>query len=222
MTPFDDTTAQSPKKFVKQEYRSWKIDQLPTPTNDDVMTDVTSSQIAEQVIPSVAPVINAQSSNDMVNATAKNKQVESNGLLSKEDIIALVKELVGLQEMFFYLVLENCNANKTLQTNRLKMADIAEMIQRNSNTAKYAINKVVSKGLVKRLKGRGSFNSFVQFAITKEVRKIGNVLMAHKRENNIEFDKFLTKARKIGSLMDWYNDLSKKSNISIDDPKNKI
>jgi DNA-binding MarR family transcriptional regulator len=214
------TPSQKKVDFVKEGYRSWKFDPSQIRTkDDDTESDVVASSTvhhSEQDSTLADQEVNIKPSDNLNNSITKDQKEDPNSLLSKEDIIIAIKELVGLQEKFFYLVLENCNANKTLQTNRLKMPDIAEAIQCNSGTAKYAISNIVNKGLVKRLKGRGSVNSFVQFEITREVKKIGNVLMIHKRKSDLKFDEFLTKARHIGSLMNWYNDLSKKSDISID------
>ena len=116
-------------------------------------------------------------------------------MVSDESIIAIIKTLSGLQEKFFYLVLEHCNLNSDIQTGQLKTVKLASFIGCDYRSVKTTIERVVKKSLIKRLKGKGSVAGFVQFEMLKEIKIIGNRLMLQKRNIDNEFDAFISAIR---------------------------
>jgi hypothetical protein len=127
--------------------------------------------------------------------TTERQQITNIKIISDEELVEIIKSLSGLQEKFFYLIIEYCNLNNDTQTGKLKTSKVALLIGCNYQCAKIIIERVTKKSIVKRLKGKGSIAGYIQFELLKEIKAIGNRLALQKQEIDTEFKKFILQIR---------------------------
>ena len=144
---------------------------------------------------SLTNLVDIDSGKNVINKVAKNRHLNCIPLSNKKEIIEGLTQLIGLQEKFFYLILECCNMTKSLQTPKLKTTDIAELIEGKFYTTKSVMTIVSNKGFVQRLKGKASRFSFVRFAISKEMKNMGNKFLKEKKAKDQNFVEFINKIR---------------------------
>jgi len=133
--------------------------------------------------------------NQTTTQTTMRQHLETSLLPTENELVSSIKSLSGLQEKFFYLILEYCNLNNDLQTSQLKTAKISSFIGCTYRCTKITIERIVKKNLVKRLKGKGSIAGYVQFEVLKEIKIIGNRLELQKRNSDNDFKKFIFETR---------------------------
>lgn len=132
-----------------------------------------------------------------------------------DEIIGLIKNLSGLQEKLFYIILEYCNLNNDVQTGKLKTNKLACLLGCAYRCAKTIIERLTKKNIVRRLKGKSSVAGFVQFEISKEAKLIGNSLQLQKRVSDIEFKNFIIHIRQqVGQQSDNRLDNNENSSSS--------
>lgn len=192
-TSNDSKPSSSSDKFVRKEHNSYDyyIKKNKNETNSKIANDASTDKTLTK---DIAPVSNI-SCEGVTNKVAINRQLSCVPLSAKKEIINSLTQIIGLQEKFFYLILECCNITKSLQTPKLKTTDIAELIQGKFYTTKSVMTIVSNKGFVQRLKGKSARFGFVQFAVSKEIKKVGNKFLEDKKAKDQKFSDFIDKIR---------------------------
>jgi hypothetical protein len=183
----------SNNKFVRKEHNSY--DYYFNRNSNEASSKIVDDTKVDQDLTKRVGLVDLDSSKHAISPVTNSDKLSCVSMSNKKEINDSLTQLVGLQEKFFYLILECCNITKSLQTPKLKTTDIAELIQGKFYTTKSVMTIVANKGFVQRLKGKASRFSFVQFAISKEFKKIGNQFLKEKKEKDQNFIKFIDQIR---------------------------
>jgi hypothetical protein len=169
----------------QSDHRETTVSQQPPPHQTTIRQRSDSTQTTDR------QPIRQQTDNPSDIDSTPTQTTKNNQPSPKEDSISIIKNLTGLQEKFFYVVLEYCSITEERQTGQLKTAKIASLIGCSYRCSKTTIERVTKKNIVTRLKGKSSISGFVQFEITEEIKKIGEGESLQKRNLCLDFNRFI-------------------------------
>ncbi len=126
----------------------------------------------------------------------------------------VIKSLTGLQEKIFFYIVNDCCSRGCVETRNIKTIKLAEIAKCSYGSAKMTIQRLVAKKIIIRLPGKKSWNGFVNFKITPEIRLAALEVQKEKNiDNNLD-------NKRTYSSSNIYN--NKTTTINLPEEWNKI
>lgn len=101
----------------------------------------------------------------------------------RANIYFVINSLVGLQKKMFNYLLEICISNGDICTGFISTRSMANEINCSYDTAKITLKRLINKGILKRLKGKGSRGGFIVLEIPNTIQLIA--LETKKKRSNV-------------------------------------
>ncbi len=188
------------KKFKKKQYRPWDILDVLTFENGNQISNnqlVTNKEsISNQLDTNKEPEKESISNQLDIKKTglATNKESISNHISNRnkisisnqldiktpklEETLTSIKRLYGLQRKILFYVVNHCCMRGQLSSGEITNESLRLLAKTNANTIKTAVQRLISKGLLKREFGKRGVGGFCSFIINESVR---NAVLEEKK-----------------------------------------
>ncbi|WP_133138133.1 hypothetical protein [Legionella rowbothamii] len=178
MPTIDQLAEKSKKKFVKSDYRPWNyMDEVEKESNSIQLEIKEGSYGDEAIIKNKegSPITHNKTKTVKRNNTAK---LENAGPLKDETTLDAIFRLTGHQRKIFMFIVERCASRGMLTTGVIKGEVLSEITGTSSQMVKTSIQRLVSKDLIQRERGKTGRGGFYIFSLTELIR---NAAIEYKR-----------------------------------------
>lgn len=122
------------------------------------------------------------------------RQQLDNALDNTSNIKQLMR-LAGIQRKILEFLVYVCSVKGSLETGHISTISIAEYAETSIGSIKTSINRLINKGVIKRLPGKTARGGYLNLAITEDVKEVFTdfSLDPRKASNSVDFVQFIRK-----------------------------
>jgi predicted transcriptional regulator len=225
MPTLDELANKKKKKFIKSEYRPWNyMEETDKESDSNHSVSIKESYVNQkgviresignqlEIKPPSTPHVSLQNKHE---TTIKLESVQHpvNNLSDIETTLDIIFRLTGHQKKIFIFIIDRCMSRGMLSTGAIRGETLSEITDTTMKMIKTSIQRLISKKLVIRERGktgRGGFYSFrvlelVRNAAIEYKRMLGfeNQIGIKKESNGSQQDEFNGKRSKIILSPEW-------------------